>query len=56
MGHVGLILDELEKVGGRIVFVADGLDTSKPGVWPIIAILAEQARAESDNTSWRVGQ
>lgn len=23
---------------------------------PIIAILAEQARAESDNTSWRVGQ
>jgi site-specific DNA recombinase len=56
MGHVGLILDELEKVGGRIVFVADGLDTSKPGVRPIIAILAEQARAESDNTSWRVGQ
>jgi site-specific DNA recombinase len=56
MGHVGLILDELEKVGGRIVFVADGLDTSKPGARPIIAILAEQARAESDNTSWRVGQ
>jgi DNA invertase Pin-like site-specific DNA recombinase len=56
MGHVGLILDELEKVGGRIVFVADGLDTSKPGVRPIVAILAEQARAESDNTSWRVGQ
>jgi DNA invertase Pin-like site-specific DNA recombinase len=48
MGHVGLILDELEKVGGRIVFVADGLDTSKPGVRLIIAILAEQARAESD--------
>src|SRR5215211_3347218 len=43
MGHVGLILDELEKVGGRIVFVADGLDTSRPGVRPIIAILAEQA-------------
>jgi site-specific DNA recombinase len=56
MGHVGLILDELEKVGSRIVFVADGLDTSKPGVRPIIAILAEQARAESDNTSWRVRQ
>ena len=52
MGHVGLILDELEKVGGRIVFVADGLDTSRPGVRPIIAILAEQARAELDNTSW----
>jgi site-specific DNA recombinase len=56
MGHVGLILDELEKVGGRIVFVADGLNTSQPGVRQIIAILAEQARAESDNTSWRVGQ
>jgi site-specific DNA recombinase len=56
MGHVGLILDELEKVGGRIVFVADGLDTSQQGVRQIIAILAEQARAESDNTSWRVGQ
>jgi DNA invertase Pin-like site-specific DNA recombinase len=56
MGHVGLILDELEKVGGRIVFVADGLDTSQAGVRQIIAILAEQARAESDNTSWRVGQ
>ena len=56
MGHVGLILDDLEKVGARIVSVADGLDTSRPGVRPIIAILAEQARAESDNTSWRVGQ
>ena len=56
MGHVGLILDELEKVSGRIVFVADGLDTSEPGARPVIAILAEQARAESDNTSWRVGQ
>jgi site-specific DNA recombinase len=56
MGHVGLILDELEKVGRRIVFVADGLDTSQLGARPIIAILAEQARSESDNTSWRVGQ
>jgi site-specific DNA recombinase len=56
MGHVGLILDELEKVAGRIVFIAEGLDTSKPGARQIIAILAEQARAESDNTSWRIGQ
>jgi DNA invertase Pin-like site-specific DNA recombinase len=31
MAHVGLILDELEKVGRRIVFVAEGLDSSKPG-------------------------
>src|SRR6266536_3818235 len=56
MGHVGLILDELEKVGGRIVFVADGLDSSKPGARQIIAILAEQARAEADAISWRIGQ
>jgi site-specific DNA recombinase len=56
MGHVGLILDELERVGGRIVFVAEGLDTSKPGARQVIAILAEQARAESDAISWRIGQ
>jgi site-specific DNA recombinase len=56
MGHVGLILDDLERAGGRIAFVADGLDTSKPGVRQIIAILAEQARAESDNASWRLRQ
>ena len=56
MGHVGLILDELEQVGGRIVFVAEGLDTSKPGARQVIAILAEQARAESDAISWRIGQ
>jgi site-specific DNA recombinase len=56
MGHVGLILDELERVGGRVIFVAEGLDTSKPGARQVIAILAEQARAESDAISWRIGQ
>jgi len=56
MGHVGLILDELERTGGRIVFVAEGLDTSKPGARQVIAILAEQARAESDAISWRIGE
>jgi len=56
MGHVGLILDELERAGGRIVFVAEGLDTSMPGARQVIAILAEQARAESDAISWRIGQ
>src|SRR6266511_5979151 len=54
--QVDLILDELEKVGGRIVFVAEGLDSSKPGARQIIAILAEQARAEADAISWRIGQ
>ena len=56
MGHVGLILDELERVDGRIVFVAEGLDTSKPGARQVIVIPAEQARAESDAISWRIGQ
>ncbi len=56
MGHVGLILDELERVGGRIVFVAEGLDTSKQGARQVIAILAEQARGESDAISWRIGE
>ena len=56
VGHVGLILDELERVSGRIVFVAEGLDTSKPSARQVIAILAEQARAESDAISWRIGQ
>ena len=56
MGHVGSLLDNLEEVGGRIKFVADGLDTEQPGSRQIIAILAEQARAEADATSWRLTQ
>jgi site-specific DNA recombinase len=56
MRHVGLMLDELERVGGRIVFVAEGLDTSKQGARQVIAILAEQARGESDAISWRIGE
>ena len=56
MGHVGLILDELEKVGGRIVFVGDGLDSSQQGTRQIIGILAEKARSEADDTSWRLRQ
>ena len=56
MAHVGMILDELEKVGGRIVFVGEGLDTSKAGTRQILAILSEQARAEADNIAWRMEQ
>ena len=56
MGHVGLILDELERVGGRIVFVAEGPRYLQAGRRQVIAILAEQARAESDAISWRIGQ
>lgn len=55
-GHVGLLLDRLEEVGGRIVFVGDDLDSSKPGARHLIAILSEQARAESEAISWRMEQ
>jgi site-specific DNA recombinase len=56
MGQVGLVLDELEKVGGRIIFVKEGLDSSDPNSRLIIGVLAERARAESDQISWRVEQ
>jgi site-specific DNA recombinase len=56
MGHVGTLLDRIEEAGGQIIFVADGLDTTRPGAREIIAVLAEQARAESDNTSRRLQQ
>ena len=55
-GHVGLLLDRLEQVGGRIVFGGDDLDSSEPGARQIIAILSEQARAESDAIKWRMEQ
>jgi site-specific DNA recombinase len=54
MGQLGLILDDLEKVGGRIVFVAEGIDSSQPSGRIILAVLSEVARAESDNIGWRV--
>jgi DNA invertase Pin-like site-specific DNA recombinase len=56
MGQVGLVLDELEKVGGRLIFVKEGLDSSDPNSRLIIGVLAERARAESDQISWRVEQ
>jgi site-specific DNA recombinase len=56
MGHVGMLLDKVEEAEGQIIFIADGLDTTQPGAREIVAVLAEQARAESDNTSWRMQQ
>jgi site-specific DNA recombinase len=56
MGQVGLVLDELEKVGGRIIFVKEGLDSSDPNSRLIIGVLAERARAEADQIAWRVEQ
>ena len=53
MGQVGTLLDDLEASGGRVVFLRDGLDSSVPGHRMVIAILSEQARQESVNTSVR---
>jgi site-specific DNA recombinase len=54
MGQVGNVLDDLERVGGRIVFEKEGLDSSKPNSRLAIAIHSEIARAEADAISWRM--
>jgi site-specific DNA recombinase len=54
--HVGTLLDEIDRVGGRVVIVADGLDTRQPAVRQTIAMLAEQARAEADAATWRLSE
>jgi site-specific DNA recombinase len=56
MGQVGPVLDELEKVGGRVIFVKENLDSSDPTSKLIVAVLAERARAEADQISWRIEQ
>ncbi len=53
-GQVGLVLDDVEHVGGRLVFLKDSLDSSVPGHRMVIVMVSEQARAESANTSLRV--
>ena len=53
-GQVGLVLDDVEQAGGRIVFLKDSLDSSVPGHRLVIVLVSEQARAESANTSVRV--
>lgn len=56
MGHVGLLLDQVDEVGGRIIFIADHLDSWQPGARQVIAMRAEQARAEVEQMRWRTGQ
>ncbi|HTF11042.1 MAG TPA: recombinase family protein, partial [Asanoa sp.] len=41
MGQVGPVLDDVEKVAGRIVFVQDGLDTSQEHARLVLALLSE---------------
>jgi DNA invertase Pin-like site-specific DNA recombinase len=54
MGQVGNVLDDVESVGGRIVFVQDGLDTRQPQSRLVLALLSEVARTESANIGVRV--
>jgi DNA invertase Pin-like site-specific DNA recombinase len=54
MRHVGEMLDAVEGAGGRIIFGKEGLDSGNPGSRAIIALLAEQARAEAQALSWRL--
>ncbi|MFG2140286.1 recombinase family protein [Streptomyces sp. NPDC048650] len=55
MGEIGLLLDQLDKAGGRLISVVDGLDSSKPNARLIMATLSELARAESKTLGERVG-
>lgn len=53
-GQVGLVLDDVEAVGGRLFFLKDSLDSTVPGHRMVIVVVSEQARAESANTAIRV--
>ncbi len=55
LGEVGLLLDQLERVGGRLVSVMDGLDSIHPHARTIMATLSEPARSESRTLGERVG-
>ncbi|MFI8275064.1 recombinase family protein [Streptomyces sp. NPDC085929] len=55
IGQVGKVLDDIEKAGGRLVSVVDGLDTSNDSARMVVAMLAELARSESKNLGTRVG-
>ncbi|MBB4982298.1 recombinase family protein [Streptomyces nymphaeiformis] len=55
IGQVGKVLDGIEKAGGRLVSVVDGLDTSNRSARKAVAMLAELARSESTNLGTRVG-
>jgi DNA invertase Pin-like site-specific DNA recombinase len=56
MGRIGLLLDDFEQVGARVIFADDGLDSSQEGARAIIAFKAEQARTEARNMAWRMEQ
>ncbi|MFB7362958.1 recombinase family protein [Streptomyces hydrogenans] len=53
MGAVGLLLDQFEKFGARLVSVTEGLDSSQRGARMVIAFLSERAREEAADIAMR---
>ena len=47
-------MDDLQKVGGRLISVQDELDSSQDNARQLIEILSELARAESENMNLRI--
>ncbi|MEV0180419.1 recombinase family protein [Streptomyces sp. NPDC050625] len=52
--EVGPILDEFNRVGGRLISVMDGLDSSSPGARLALASLSEWARVEAETQGERI--
>ncbi|MFJ7968845.1 recombinase family protein [Streptomyces sp. NPDC096324] len=55
VSEIGKALDDMERVGGRLVSVMESLDTRNPGARDAIALLADLARNESRDLGMRVG-
>ena len=53
MGHVGVVLDDFERIGAALRAHADGLDSRNPNHRIIFAVAAEQARSEAINIGVR---
>ena len=56
MQYMRTLLDEIDRAGGRVIFVADGLDSRQTPVRQTIETLAEQARAEADAATRRLSE
>ena len=56
MAEAGSMLETIEKAGGRMVSVTDGVDTDDPTARLIVAIRAEMARDEMTKLSARVNR
>ena len=56
MAEVGSILETIEKAGGRMVSVTDGVDTDDPTARLMLAIRAEMARDEMVKLSTRINR